>query len=59
MTLIVVAVIAFAWGCIATKALTRPRPRPRCPESYWHGYRRGFDDGVTTTVHHERTPSLN
>lgn len=59
MTLIIVAVIAFAWGCIATKALTRPQPPRHDPESYWHGYRRGYDDGVVTTVHHERTPSPN
>ena len=59
MTYAVVAVVAITWGVIAHKALTRTQPQPRCPESYWHGYRRGYDDGVVTTVHHERTPSLN
>ena len=57
MTYLAVAVLAAA---IAYRIGARRRPAPRrCPESYWHGYRRGYDDGVITTVHHERTPSLN
>lgn len=39
-------------------AVQRP-PRPRCPDSYWAGYRKGHADGQLFALIRERNPSRN
>ncbi len=39
-------------------AVQRP-PRPRCPDSYWAGYRKGHSDGQLFALIRERNPSRN
>ena len=39
-------------------AVQRP-PRPRCPDSYWAGYRKGHADGQLFALICERRPSRN